>query len=107
MIGSKAMKRVKPIKRYDGWDAGQVPTVPVNVEEIMGRPTFERGVTDVRGGCGYPPDYEMWSDANDCWAYERGRQWALLVPRRVKLKTDGKVTAEAVALFHRHTRDIL
>jgi hypothetical protein len=37
------------------------------------------------------------------WHYERGRQWATVVSRHVKLKINGKLTAEAVRLFRRHS----
>jgi hypothetical protein len=56
----------------------------------------------VRADRGYPPDYDEWSDTNDRRSYQRGRQWARLVSRDVQLKVDGKVTAQAVELFHKH-----
>lgn len=73
----------------------------------MARPTFERGVEDVRAGRDFPPDYDLWSDTNSRWSYERGRQWARLVPRHVRLKVGGKLTGEALRLFRWHWNDIL
>jgi hypothetical protein len=104
MIGSKAMKRTKPIHRYR---LDQIPTQPVTIAEIMATPTFERGVEDVRASRGYPPDYDQWQHTDDRWAYERGRQWARLVPRHVHLKINGKITERALQLYWEHGHDIL
>lgn len=91
---------IKPI------DSEQVPTQPTTIKEIMARPTFERGVADVRSHRGYPSDYDEWTDTDDCWDYERGRLWARLVPHHIKLKLDGEVTAQAVRLYEQHADDI-
>ena len=99
MTGSMAMKRMKPISPV----RDQIPTQPTTIREIMARPEFEHGVADVRLGRG--ADYDQWQDSY--WAYERGRQWARLVPCHVKLKVDGKVTDQAVKLFENHADDIL
>ena len=93
------MKRTQPI------GSEQVPTQSATIEEIMARPTFERGV-DVRGRRGYPSDYDQWADTDNCWGYERGRLWARLAPHHIKLKLNGKVTAQAVRLYEQHADDI-
>lgn len=102
MIGSKTIKRADRLR-----DGDQIPTRPVTIAEIMSCLKFERGVEDVRASRDYPPDYDQWADANDCWNYERGRQWARLVPRHVRLKVNGKVTAQALKFFQEYADDIL
>jgi hypothetical protein len=84
----------------------QVPTCGATVNEIMSDPAFALGVADVRAGRGFRPDFDLWSDANDQWGYERGRQWAVLAPRSVRLKRDGKITETAENWFVRHAADI-
>ena len=79
----------------------QVPTESTTIERIMASPRFEQGVDDVRAGRGYPPDYDAWAASDKLWAYERGRQWARVTPRHVKLKVAGKVTKQAIELFVR------
>jgi hypothetical protein len=87
-------------------EGDQVPTRLTTVEEIMSSPMFALGVADTRAGRGYAADYELWLDSNLRWDYERGRQWAQLAPRHIKLKVGGKITAEAVNLFVKHRGDI-
>jgi hypothetical protein len=82
-------------------------TIPATIRQIMSDPKFELGVRDARAGQKRHPNYESWTMVNDQWAYERGRSWALLVPRNVELKQDGKVTNEAVAWFRRIEEYIL
>jgi hypothetical protein len=72
----------------------------------MARPGFELGVADVRAGRGFRPDYEDWPRLMDQWSYERGRQWAVLTPRNVRLKRDGEVTESALHWFISHHDDI-
>jgi hypothetical protein len=83
----------------------QIPTVGTTVEAIMESPLFERGVGDARSGRGYPFDYDTLKD--NLWAYERGRQWARVVPRHITLKVNGKITAQALQAFWDHSNDIL
>jgi hypothetical protein len=94
----------KARKQLVDCDHQQVPTVAVTIEQIMASPKFERGVIDARGGKPFAKDYDTWSDANQQWAYERGRQWGRLVPKSVALKRNGIVTTEAlkwaVKVFH-------
>jgi hypothetical protein len=98
------VKRAKPITRYRLHGGDQIPTRSVTIVEIMSAPMFELGVADVRADRGYPLGYDLWGDTNDRWDYERGRQWARLAPRHLKLKIDGKVTVEALRLY---SEDIL
>jgi len=76
----------------------QVPTFPITIEEIMSAHEFALGVIDGRAGRGHRSAYATWG-INQQWHYERGRQWAVLAPRSVGLKRNGKVTAEAVHWF--------
>jgi hypothetical protein len=82
---------VRP-RRHKG---DQIPTIPVTVAEIMASPTFSLGTADARAGRGYRRDYQTWH-TNAQWCYERGRQFAQLVPGSVTLKRDGKLTASAL-----------
>jgi len=81
----------------------QVPIVPTTAEEIMASPYFALGAADQRAGRGFRSTYATW-EGNDQWNYERGRAWAVLAPRSVTLKRDGKLTAEARRWF---TNEIL
>src|SRR6516164_3223430 len=82
----------------------QVPTSPTTVEAIMATREFALGVIDGRAGRGHRSDYATWG-VDEQWNYERGRQWAALVPRAVALKRNGEITAEAKRLVHtRHPR---
>jgi hypothetical protein len=76
----------------------QEPTEPVSVEAIMRRPAFAAGVKDVRAGLLFRSDYDRW-EVNDQWNYERGRAWAMLAPRDVPLKRNGKLNPLAVHWF--------
>jgi hypothetical protein len=73
----------------------------------MSDPAFELGVADARAGRPYRPDYDLWPDIDDQWNYERGRVWAALTPRNVRLKRNGKVTEAAEDWFVRHFADII
>ena len=73
----------------------------------MSQPSFALGVRDARAGRGYHSKYERW-DGDKQWSYERGRHWALLVPRSVQLRrNDGKLSTEAVRWFEKFSDDIL
>ena len=82
-------------------DEEQVETVQVSVAWIMQRPTFALGVADARAGRRYHRDYDQWS-TNNQWSYERGRAWAVLTPRDVPLRRNGRLTTEALLWFMRH-----
>ena len=81
-------------------EAEQVSTTSTTVYEIMANPTFALGVSDVRAGRAYHPDYDLW-DVDGQWDYERGRAWALLAPADVELKTNGKINPKAARYFPR------
>ena len=69
--------------------------------------SFAAGVEDARAGRGaFRADYDKW-DVNDQWDYERGRAWALLAPRDVPLKRNGKLNEKAVFWFKLVGRAIL
>ena len=79
----------------------QVGTVPVTDERIMRDPAFALGIVDFRAGLPFRKDYDRWG-TNTQWNYERGRAWALLAPRHVRLKRrDGTLSADAVRWFRR------
>jgi hypothetical protein len=63
---------------------------------LMRPEAFARGVAEVRAGIA--PDYDRQSIA-DSWAYERGRQWALIAPRTMPLRIGRKPNPRAVRLF--------
>jgi hypothetical protein len=84
----------------------QVRTVVVGLITIMSDPLFARGVADVRAGRGFPSDYDTWVRDDKPWCYERGRQWAQVTPRYVKLMKDGSVTTEAIDWYLRCHDDI-
>jgi hypothetical protein len=76
----------------------QVTTVPVTIESIMCSPYFALGAADQRAGRGYRGDYATWC-TNDQWNYERGRTWAVLTPRSVALRCNGKLNRAAVRWY--------
>jgi hypothetical protein len=76
----------------------QIPTRSVTIEEIMGQPQFVLGVSDARAGRRYRADYDLWT-TNGQWNYERGRQWAMLAPRNVPLKLNGRVNVAALKYY--------
>jgi len=77
----------------------QIATIPVTVERIMRDPAFALGAADVRAGLPFRRQYDRW-DTNTQWNYERGRAWALLAPRHVKIRgRDGKLSSAAVFGF--------
>jgi hypothetical protein len=96
------MTKITHRTKHDGYrlrDGDQIPTPVTTLREIMSSPTFALGVEDVRAGRGFRDGYDEWSDTNNRWFYECGRQWAQQAP--VALKRDGKVTEEAVRWFNR------
>jgi hypothetical protein len=79
----------------------QVDTWPTTFDEIMKDPSFALGAADVRAGLPFRREYERW-DTNTQWHYERGRAWALIAPRHVKIRGhDGKLNPNAVDWFRR------
>jgi hypothetical protein len=89
-------------------DGDQVPTRPTTIETVMADPYFALGAADVRAGRGYHADYDTWSHSNHRWTYERGRLWATIAPKHVRLKKhSGEITPEAHRVFMQHRDDIL
>jgi hypothetical protein len=78
---------------------GQVPTSSTTIEEVMSSAYFALGVADQRAGRGYRSAYATWK-GDDQWNYERGRAWAVLAPRSIALKRDGKLNPAAIVYFH-------
>jgi hypothetical protein len=88
-------------------DQDQVATILVTIEHIMRDPAFALGAADVRAGLPFRRQYDLWG-TNTQWCYERGRAWALLAPRHIKVHgRDGKLTPNAVAWFKRERSNIL
>jgi hypothetical protein len=84
----------------------QVPTRPTTIRQIMASPEFALGVADARAGRPYRDGYQIWhTDAQ--WNYERGRQWARLVPASVVFKRNGKITREAAEWSRHQFKNIL
>jgi hypothetical protein len=79
---------------------GQVPTSGTTIEEVMSSPYFALGVADQRAGRGHRSAFATWG-IDDQWNYERGRAWAVLAPRSVALKLDGKLNPKALVYFHK------
>jgi hypothetical protein len=77
-----------------------------SIEEIMSDTKFGLGVADARSGRGHHSAFDNWT-GNEQWNYERGRQWATLVPRIILLKRAGRLTPEAIHWFERVGTDIL
>jgi hypothetical protein len=89
------------------FDEDQVATIPVAIEHIMRDPAFALGAADVRAGLPFRRQYDRWG-TNTQWCYERGRAWALLAPRHIKVRgRDGKLTPSAVAVFKQQRSNIL
>jgi len=85
----------------------QVNQVPTTAERIMRDPAFALGAADLRAGLSFRRQYDRW-DTNTQWNYERGRAWALLAPRHIKLRgRDGKLNPNAVEWFRRAEEAIL
>jgi hypothetical protein len=71
----------------------QAETQPVTVRQIMNDPAFKAGVDDVRAG--RPARFDQY----DCWEYERGRQFAMLVPTTMPLRIRGKLNLDALVIL--------
>jgi hypothetical protein len=77
----------------------QVATFPTTIRAIMSSSHFALGVADKRAGRGYRDAYATW-DIDGQWNYERGRAWAVLAPRSVELRRNGKLNPAAIRWFH-------
>jgi hypothetical protein len=75
--------------------------VETTVEQLMRPEDLARGVTEIRAGIS--PNFDN-PEIADSWAYERGRQWALLAPRSMALyrrDRPNRINPAAIALFDR------
>jgi hypothetical protein len=72
-------------------------SVFVKTERLMRPAAFLRGVEEVRKGVA--PDFDFFSLTNDAWAYERGRQWALIAPCSMPLYVGARINPKAIILF--------
>ena len=63
-------------KRRRDRDREKVNTLNCSAADIVYSPHFAIGVADLRAGA--PPRFDEMQD--EYWAYERGRQWAVLAP---------------------------
>jgi hypothetical protein len=80
----------------------QVGTVGATIEDVMRDPVFALGVADARAGLPFRNAYD-----HAQWHYERGRAWALLAPRHVRVRrADGKLSADAIRWF-RHMEEFI
>lgn len=70
----------------------QVSTRLVSDESIMRSKAFGEGVADVRRG--RAPRFDV-----DDWSYERGRQWAVVAPMCMPVKSGRLVNPEALLIF--------
>jgi hypothetical protein len=75
--------------------AEQAETEMVSAASVMRHPSFLRGVEEYRAR--KRPNFE---DAD--WNYERGRQWAAIAPRNLKVFTRGRLNRVALLIFQRH-----
>ena len=60
----------------------QVQTKNTTCTAVIRSKAFVLGFTEVRNGKAL--NYDAFRDANDQWNYERGRQFALLFPGKIK-----------------------
>jgi hypothetical protein len=67
---------------------------------------FRRGFDDQRAGRGFADDYERQSTAFQ-EQYERGRQFALVLPRNIPLRIGFRINIEAARIFLRTGSDII
>jgi hypothetical protein len=78
--------------------AEQADTRIITPTEIMQTEAFQRGFEEKRAG--RRPHYD--NDYGDHeWEYERGRQFAVVAPANMQLKSNGQLNRKAVSLFWR------
>ena len=78
-------------------DREQVATVNIGASFFMLLPEFALGVNDMR--CGRRPRFDLTGSMDQQWAYERGRQFALIAPASMPLRKKGRLNLEALALL--------
>ena len=80
----------------------QVAIENVGASFFLNHPEFQRGVDDVRRG--RPPSFDRAGQnrrdrIDSQWAYERGRQFGLIAPRRMQLRTKSRLNLDALRLL--------
>ena len=76
----------------------QIRTEACSCSWYMLQKSFARGVEDVRTS--RPARFDAYAaNTNDLWAYEKGRQFAILVPKSLPLTLSGKLNPKALRLF--------
>jgi len=73
----------------------QADTVSTTIPQVMRRRLFRQGIEDLRAG--RPPRFDDFEDSY--WAYERGRQWAVVAPKTMPVMIGTRVNPKAVAVF--------
>jgi hypothetical protein len=96
--------REKDIKIPHLKDRDQVETEHLGASYFLESRDFARGVEDVRAG--RPPRFDEYAwdqggtPATDRqWAYEKGRQFAIIAPKTMPLRTNGKLNLDALRLL--------
>lgn len=69
----------------------QVQTKNTTCKAVIRTKAFVKGFNEVREG--KAPDYDAFRDANEQWNYERGRQFALTFPGKIKFGSTVNQTA--------------
>jgi hypothetical protein len=72
----------------------QIDTHEVTVFEIVSHPEFARGLDEARAGLPFNPD----NADNIDWSYERGRLFAVIAPRDLPLRINGRVNPKMLKL---------
>jgi hypothetical protein len=80
----------------------QVSTENIGASYFLRHPEFQRGVDDVRRG--RPPSFDRAGQnrpdrIDSQWAYERGRQFGLIAPRRMQLRKKGRLNLDALRVL--------
>lgn len=70
----------------------QVKTANTTCKAVIRSKAFVTGFNEVR--IGKPFNYDAFRDANDQWNYERGRQFAMIFPGKIK---HGATVSQAAA----------
>jgi hypothetical protein len=83
------------------YQTAQTTTKGVSFKSVMTTAAFNRGVREARSG--KPLEYDAYTETNQQWAYERGRQFGLIYAGPVK---EGRtVTREAIIAIRSATED--
>jgi hypothetical protein len=83
----------------------QVPTSPASLHKIMRDSAFALGVQDYRAGLPLRDLHRKCNlssyDIDQQWNYERGRAWAVVAPRTMPVRINGKLNPAAVKIARR------